>query len=115
MTKHTPWETCQEGIWIRPVGKFNIIADVRFGYDVSHDDARKTATDIVRAVNSHEQLVAALEGLLEDLEQMISDPKLLKMAAELAQMGTPLDFSDGGPNTIKAARAALAAAKGGLN
>ena len=64
MNEHTPWETCQQGTHIRPVGEFDIIADVRFGYDVSHDDARKTATDIVRAVNSHEQLVAALEGLM---------------------------------------------------
>lgn len=99
MTEHKPWETCQGGIWIRPVGKFNIIADVRWGYEVSHDDAKNTATRIVRAVNSHDQLVAALEHTLKVSLGYANEAR------------ADIEYCENWP-WVKNARAALAAAEG---
>lgn len=56
-------------------------------------------------------ILEALSGLLADVYEIFASPEQLEMAAELARKGRPAIAADSdGPDTIKAARAALSKA-----
>ena len=81
---------------------------VRFDAVVS----RPRVETMLHRANTQPGLVEALEGMLADMDELFASSDHLKMALGLAEIGTPLTFSNDGPETVKKARAAIAAAKG---
>lgn len=62
--------------------------------------------------NTVTELLAALEAVITDVDEIFASTDHLEMALHLAKVGAPLTTRDGGPENFRAARAAIAKARG---